>query len=719
MDMAAIPLYAEGGSPMLKSVCDLPILLMVGRAEGQEYRFLGRDNVKELRWQTADGWAVADCYVAGEYYGRYVIDGKGRHGKLEGRKRRDVNLMSVLHDPYLDYHTDRVIQQPGEAEEAAAYIGKGDDVQWRNALSWILMLEAEERGAKRRMAWARRRDKINSLMDLVPPAPDDLDDFIWRQVFREDFLFPSDKDSDEDPEWVPGKTFYCSACRNLHRYNNPPKLGQAVRCGNTGRMVIRKRKGSSVDQRKAILVLQEVDSRMSVARHFIAYREAEEGSRNFYVTEEIRIMLYKDRETKDKVYYGQLFRADEWAQEWEDKNVWQKRMTLCHCYTGGIKEALAGTKYEQVPVGKLAAQGWELDYNSVMLSVLHKGMPAILEHMAAMGMRRLVRETSDNLKWGIYYGPLNSKGEGAAEVFGVDMQRVRRMASLDGGSVMLGWLRYELDAGVRIRDEVLLWLQRIHLKKADVEFILDRMSPEQVRNYIMREGGAHVVIHTVEIWKDYLSMAGRLGLDVQDAIVYRAKGLYARHDEAVEEFQKRKEEIEAAEFEEKYGGIARACARVRDKFDYVGEEFRIITPQGAKDIMDDSSQLHHCAGASERYYERIEQDETYILFLRKNSEPEKAWYTLEVEPDGTARQKRSAFNRQPDLPIVNAFLREWQAVVRGRMREEDRQMAQVSARKREEEMAVLAASGRQRDADLYKALSADLLPAEEAMAAGI
>ena len=45
-----------------------------------------------------------------------------------------------------------------------------------------------------------------------------------------------------------------------------------------------------------------------------------------------------------------------------------------------------------------------------------------------------------------------------------------------------------------------------------------------------------------------------------------------------------------------------------------------------------------------------------------------SWYTLEVEPGGTVRQKRSYNNDQyADLEDAKPFIAEWQQVVQGRM----------------------------------------------------
>ena len=99
--------------------------------------------------------------------------------------------------------------------------------------------------------------------------------------------------------------------------------------------------------------------------------------------------------------------------------------------------------------------------------------------------------------------------------------------------------------------------------------------------------------------------------------------------------------------------------------------------------------LHHCVGndgSGERYYDRIERRESFILFLRRTSEPEDPYYTLEVEPDGTVRQKRTLFDRQhEDIEQATEFLRKWQEVVAKRLTGKDLELAEQSRELRNEE----------------------------------
>lgn len=212
----------------------------------------------------------------------------------------------------------------------------------------------------------------------------------------------------------------------------------------------------------------------------------------------------------------------------------------------------------------------------------------------------------------------------------------------------------------------------------------------------------------IAYYEDYISVARKMGMDIRDEIVYAPKDLKLRHDQLVDEYNRNKSEFAAREMDEKWPGAQEVLDRIKDIYDYQGDGWQVITPKTLMDIVDDSHQLHHCAGASERYYERIQREETYILFLRRD--PKNAWYTLEVEPGGTVRQKRSEYNRQPDLDTVNQYLKEWQVAIHKRLKERDKQLAAQSAQQRAEEMDQLQ-KGTERNRQLRALLMADLMEA--------
>ena len=114
----------------------------------------------------------------------------------------------------------------------------------------------------------------------------------------------------------------------------------------------------------------------------------------------------------------------------------------------------------------------------------------------------------------------------------------------------------------------------------------------------------------------------------------------------------------------------------------------MVSPRYIEDVLQEGENLHHCVGSSDRYWERIERKESYVLFLRRSSNIGKAYYTLEIEPDGTVRQKRTMYDRQEaDIEDARRFLKKWQKEVSKRISGEEKQLARISRSLREQEFA--------------------------------
>lgn len=71
--------------------------------------------------------------------------------------------------------------------------------------------------------------------------------------------------------------------------------------------------------------------------------------------------------------------------------------------------------------------------------------------------------------------------------------------------------------------------------------------------------------------------------------------------------------------------------------------------------------------------------------MREKENPKVPFYTLEVEPDGTIRQKRAEFNRQnKDIDKVTSFLTLWQKEIQKRLTKKDRKSTEESRKLRQQ-----------------------------------
>ncbi len=587
---------------------------------------------------------------------------------------------------------------------------------WRtDAMALIESRETEYGQDLRERKELRRKERVEETMAKIPDVPDDLPEWILDRVGRVHYQF-FDRDT---KEWA------CTCCRErtpekeLKRADGErARHGDPVICPHCGASATAMHRICRKEVFTNFCLIQPVDEEMGVARHFDVKVEWDKNGRYPCISEAVRILLFKPKSRKYKkyrcdLYYNQWPRDQSWGsamlggrEDFDNRgNSANRRIKAGYLYDGGIQEALTGTAYE--PWARLFAQmavenKTVVNYNALM-ACYDSRMAGIAEMLYKGRFYRLLREESGYVQtWcGSYSGGLELRGNRIEEVFGIrDRQKINRIRDLDGGSRMLDWMQWSDETGEKIGQETLEWLEENKLKPKDVETVTDCMSLQQIRNYLVRQQAESYpkekIEQVLEQWKDYLRMAKHLGKHMDDEMVFRPRELKRRHDEAVKELEEREAEVTANEYAERFPGVEEVMAEIREKYEYASDQYIITVPRRCMDIVVEGRMLHHCAGACDRYFDRIRQRETYICFLRRTEEPDKPYYTIEVEPGGTIRQHRGMYDEEPGIEEIRPFLREWQQVIKKRITEQDRHYARISAVKREENIKDLEAKNNTR-----------------------
>lgn len=315
----------------------------------------------------------------------------------------------------------------------------------------------------------------------------------------------------------------------------------------------------------------------------------------------------------------------------------------------------------------------------------------ILEQLSKAGLGGLVE---DVIRDGAIWKEITIQpGAGLAKSLGIDSQEMKRLRQNGGGLSYLKWLRYEKNSDKEIADHVISWFCSQEVSPEDIGFVQGRMSPRQVCNYLRRQmrelcKGCREVLTT---WEDYLSMATRLKLNTNSPSVYRVRNVKKRHDELVKFFNNDKGlMLQAGKILSKYPHVESIFQMIKEKYEFSDQSYTIRVPERIEEILIEGQILSHCVGNSERYWERIERRESYVLFLRRTDEPDKPYYTLEIEPNGTIRQQRSLGDEQyEDINDARKFLKTWQKTIAARLTSEDLELAKASKLLRMEEFQEL------------------------------
>lgn len=607
------------------------------------------------------------------------------------------------------------------AEEDENIVKQNIASKWdRDAISRIIEKEKEYIDERRDTREFNRLERLNKLMNSVPALPEDFREWITDRVAPGlEYAFYDKKN----------RTYSCTACgQTVHesKWKGKIRHKDAVTCPECGHPVIALRRNAKTEIITTAMLLQNIDQEKSVARHFDIKILWEHGSKKVMCSEAVRIVLHRQQRYSVSIYYAYTCKS-QWIENsaFDKCNPCNRRIRESYLYPGGIDEALNETRYAawERTFKQLANAGRMLDYNALMVGgVGTPQLPNMTEYLIKGRFYRLVHETAGNISFYNcrYSGPLNPDGENIESVFGIqDRQRINRIRNIDGGSDTLAWMQWSDEQGVKLNDETLKWLTEERVRERDVNWILDRMSPCQIMNYVRRqqaeayqEKSARSVLSA---WEDYLSMCEKLRKHTEDEMIFRPRELKRRHDEIVEEIRARREDIAEMEQEEaadrmrdKYPGAEEHLQEIRGRYEYRDDEYLIAVPKRLMEIVKEGAALHHCVGSSERYFERIRDKETYICFLRRVSEPDKPYYTIEVEPGGTIRQHRSMYDEEPDIEQIRGFLRKWQKEIHKRLNEEDRKLARISAEKRKKNIEELMEKNNTR---VLKALEEDFMEA--------
>lgn len=158
---------------------------------------------------------------------------------------------------------------------------------------------------------------------------------------------------------------------------------------------------------------------------------------------------------------------------------------------------------------------------------------------------------------------------------------------------------------------------------------LPKMSFRKFLNYFAKQKKVHPKesMYRLTGWyRDYIAMSNDLKVDLTHKQVRFPKDIKAAHDQLLPRYNKNKDAIEDGKF-------AEAVAKIYPTLPFTEFEkdgFCIRLPQLRSDLTAEGQSLSHCVGG-ESYYRKHISGTSLIFFVRKVSEPEKPFYTMELQ----------------------------------------------------------------------------------------
>ena len=160
-------------------------------------------------------------------------------------------------------------------------------------------------------------------------------------------------------------------------------------------------------------------------------------------------------------------------------------------------------------------------------------------------------------------------------------------------------------------------------------------------------------------YADYLELKAEAGYNMKDVIILFPADLHRAHQQIVDESNMVKAQEKMIEKNKSYANIAKNYKKLNAKFGYKTDDFIIRPVKDAAEIIREGQLMHHCVGSSDTYMRRHNDDESYILLLRKVSEPDMPYCTIEIKPDFKINQWYQAFDKKTDETIIAPLLDEY------------------------------------------------------------
>lgn len=152
--------------------------------------------------------------------------------------------------------------------------------------------------------------------------------------------------------------------------------------------------------------------------------------------------------------------------------------------------------------------------------------------------------------------------------------------------------------------------------------ILSLDKPKKIFKYL-RNQARKTSYSTARDYVDYIKECEKLGYNLKETAVLYPTDLGTAHRRTSGLVKIENSHVVEQSIKDKYERLHKAC-------EWSNDEYAIVMPKSAEDIINEGAILNHCVGS---YCERVANGKSIILFLRKIDDLDKPFYTLEIRPN--------------------------------------------------------------------------------------
>lgn len=517
-------------------------------------------------------------------------------------------------------------------------------------------------------------------MELIPQIPKGFEEWMRKEAATRYYII-----YEYDPKGQ--KVGFCSKCKRFVPISEP-RHGKRTKCSHCkaeGTFRAHSRLQTLATGRYCAETIQKFNGGIVVRRFHQnqTYRGREYTTPEIYTHEYKRTMIFDNGIIKRYEWGVYKNKFARWIPTTEiyrnEEGMMLYKKNLCHLKKHSFLKQSAIDLWPELPCG--VAKYIELE----------KGNPAI-EMLAKLGMFRLAKDIM-NARYD--KNLFNQNETEIAKLLKIDKNRLKRLKEMDGNIFSLRWLQYEKEANTIWPDEMIKDFGEALFVTSVFDFLHTPISFVKCHNYLKKQAAMmnETMKQTLTTWRDYINMADQLKMNTKCDQIARPKDLKYAHDEAILLKESKGLEKIAKEIEKKWPKVNEQLPKLK-KFEFTQGEYTIAAPKSVLDIVTEGTILKHCVHTCDYYFSRIQSDESYLFFLRHSAHPDMPWYTLEVEPSGNIRQKRTTGdNQNPDFQKAVPFLKKWQKHFQKQLTEDEKKLGEKADELRKENYKNLRKNG--------------------------
>ena len=344
--------------------------------------------------------------------------------------------------------------------------------------------------------------------------------------------------------------------------------------------------------------------------------------------------------------------------------AWVAESQLMDTYPGNLARVLFGGKFQY---SQLALAAVHNKVNPFCYLRAYEKEPRQLEMLYKAGLYKFAKEYASKTvhdgksQWANFptladYGLTTKEAvaEAALHNYGI--------AEVLASKRIRGWA-LEGDGDRALAIEFMLALNEFHSLEFEYEFI----SNQALYHYWVRQErtgawqalrGLRRAWNFLADYRDYVRICKGLNYDLRDTAISRPNNF----DDAHNRVMLIREQLRRAEREKALSAVHTVYERLHGLIEWTDGKLQVRMAHDAEDLVREGREMCHCVG---HYCERVGKGECIIFFVRRAAEPDKVFYTVEIEPDlqhlsvVQCRGNRNKDRTPEDRAEVDAFMEKY------------------------------------------------------------